>query len=133
MSKRSIETGRRHGRTLEGSALATLTLTKEKDFNGLLPPFVALSLEHLVNVIIDFPRLLFGMESLFAVCGGLIRRWKEGDADGVRERAVSVCGNHMGKERGNRLEGHGRPTEGLVTWYVNYWVPLVPGEVPSTP
>jgi len=100
VSKLSIGTDHRHGRTLEGRALATLTLTEEKDFDGLLlPTLVALSLEHLVNVIVDFLRLLFGPESLFAVCGRLVRRWKEGGADGVRERAGSVCGIHAGNER----------------------------------
>ena len=107
MSKRSIGTDR-HGRTLEGSALATLTLTEEKDFDGLpLPTLVALSLEHLVNVIVDFLGLLFGPESLFAVCGRLVRRWKEGGADGVRERAGSVYGTHAGNERWREgLEEH---------------------------
>ena len=108
MSTRSIGTSYRHGRTLEGSALATLTLAEEKDFDGLLlPPFVALSLEHLVDVIVDFLRLLFGLESLFAVCSRLVRRWKEGGGDGVRERAASVCGTHAGNERWREgLEEH---------------------------
>ena len=77
MSKRSAGTDHRHGRTLKGSALATLTLTEEKDFDDLLPTLIGLSLEHLVNVIIDFLCLLFGPESLFVVCSRLVRRWKE--------------------------------------------------------
>jgi len=74
----------RHGRTLEGSALATLTLTKEKDFDGLgLPLLVAFGLEHLINVIADFLCLLFSPESLFAVCNRLVRGWEEGGTDWV--------------------------------------------------
>jgi hypothetical protein len=84
VSEWSIGTEYRHGRTLEGSALASLTLTKEKDLDGLLlPPLVALSLEHLVNVIADVLGLLLGPESLFAVCSRLVRGWKEGGADRV--------------------------------------------------
>jgi len=74
----------RHGRTLEGGAFATLTLTKEKDFDGLrLPPIVAFSLEHLIDVIADFLCLFFGLESPFAVCNGLVRGWQEGGTDWV--------------------------------------------------
>jgi len=114
VSKRSIKADHRHGRTLEGGALATLTLTEEKDFDGLLlPPLVALSLEHLVDVIVDFLRLLFGPESLFAVCERFVRRWKEGGADGVGERAASVCGTHAGNERWREgLEEHWPGDEG---------------------
>jgi hypothetical protein len=64
VSKR--RTGREDGggRTLESGALAALALTKEKDFDGLLlPPLVALSLEHLIDVIADFLCLLFSPES----------------------------------------------------------------------
>ena len=101
MSKRSVGSEYRHERTLEGSTLATLALTEEKDLDGLLlPPLVALGLEHLVNVIVDFLRLFLGLESLFAVYSRLVRRWKEGGADGVRERAVSACGAHVRNERG---------------------------------
>lgn len=72
------------GRTLEGSALATLTLTEEEDFDGiLLPPLVALGFEHLVNVIADFLCLFFGPETLFSVSGGLVRGRKKGGGDGV--------------------------------------------------
>ena len=113
VSKPSIGTNHRHGRTLEGRALATLTLTEEKDFDGLLlPPLVALGLEHLVNVIVDFLRLLFGPESLFAVCDRLVRGWQEGGAEGVRERAASGCGTHARNERWrDGLEEH-RPGDG---------------------
>ena len=84
MSKWSIGTEYRHGRTLEGSALSTLALTKEKDFDGLpLPPLVVLSLEHLVDVIVDFPCQLFGTKSPFAVCNRLVRGWKKGGSDRV--------------------------------------------------
>ena len=80
----TVGTEHRHGRTLEGSALAALTLTKEKNLDGLLlPPLVAFSLEHLVNVIADFLCLLFSLESLLAVCSGLVRGWQEGGADRV--------------------------------------------------
>jgi hypothetical protein len=44
----------RHGRTLEGSALATLTLTEEKDFDGLLLPLSlrsALSISSMSSLI----------------------------------------------------------------------------------
>jgi len=110
VSKRSVGTGHQHGRTLEGGALSALTLTEEKDFDSLLlPPLVALSLEHLVNVIVDFLCLLFGLESLFAVCGRLVRRWKEGGADGVRKRAAPVCGTHAGNERWRDRLGEHRP------------------------
>ena len=71
------------GRTLEGGALAALTLTKEKDFDGLLPPLVALSLEYLVNVIADFLCLLFVLESLFAVCSRLVRGREKAGGEGV--------------------------------------------------
>ena len=68
VSKWGIGTEHRHERTLEGSALAALALAKEKDLDGLLLSLlVALSLEHLVDVIVDFLCFLFGPESLFAV------------------------------------------------------------------
>ena len=74
----------RHGRTLEGSTLATLTLTEEEDFDGLpLPPLVAFSLEHLIDVIADFLCLFFSLESPFAVYSRLVRGWQEGGADWV--------------------------------------------------
>lgn len=110
MSEWGIGIEYQHGRTLEGSALATLTLTKEKNLDSLLLPLlIALGLEHLINVIVDFLCLLFRPESLFAVCSGLVRRRKEGGADGVRGRAVSACGAHVGNERGSDgLEEHWR-------------------------
>ena len=74
----------RHERTLEGSALAALTLTKEKDFDSLrLPLLVAFSLEHLINVIAGFLCLFFSPESLFTVYNRLVRGWQEGGADWV--------------------------------------------------
>jgi len=84
VSEWNIGTEYQRGRTLEGSALATLALTKEKDFDGfLLPSLVAFSLEHLVNVIADLLCLLFSPESPFAVCNRLVRGWKESGADRV--------------------------------------------------
>jgi len=84
VSKRGIGTEYRHGRTLEGSTLATLALTKEKDFDGLLLPLlVAFSLEHLVDVIADFLCLLLSPETLFAVYSRLVRGWKEGGTERV--------------------------------------------------
>ena len=75
----------RHGRTLEGGTLATLTLTEEQDFDGvLLPPVVALGLEQFVNVIADFLCLFFGPETLFSVHDRFVWRWKKGGGDGVR-------------------------------------------------
>ena len=77
------------GRTLDGGALATLALTKEKDFD-LLPPLVALSLEHLVNIIAEFLCLLFGPESLFAVCSRLVRGREKGGGEGIRLLYVAL-------------------------------------------
>ena len=81
MSERSTRTEDGEEHTFEDCALAAFTLAKEKDFDGLLlPPLVALSPKHLVDIIADFLCLLFDSESLFAVRSGLVRGREKGGA-----------------------------------------------------